>query len=161
MTTIAYIGFGSNLGDSMTILANTKNEINAVEGISLKRLSPLYRTKPIDVPDSQDDFINGVFEIETTLAANTVLLELNHIEDRLGRNRGKVKNLARTLDLDLLLFGNKEMKSKTLILPHPRIYQRAFVLSPLYDLSPELEIPGQGSVRALLENVRDQEVERL
>ncbi len=161
MTTIAYIGFGSNLGDSMTILANTKNEINAVEGISLKRLSPLYRTKPIDVPDSQDDFTNGVFEIETTLAANTVLLELNHIEDRLGRNRGKVKNLARTLDLDLLLFGSKEMISKILILPHPRIYHRAFVLFPLYDLSPELEIPGQGSVRALLENVRDQEVERL
>ncbi|MEA1888807.1 MAG: 2-amino-4-hydroxy-6-hydroxymethyldihydropteridine diphosphokinase [Pseudomonadota bacterium] len=161
MTTIAYIGFGSNLGDSMAILAITKNEINAVEGISLKRLSPLYRTKPINIPDSQKDFINGVFEIETTLVAKTVLQELNTIEDRLGRNRGKVKNLARTLDLDLLLFGNKEMKSKTLTLPHPRIYQRAFVLFPLYDLSPELEIPGQGSVRDLLENVRDQEVERL
>ncbi|GMR06885.1 MAG: 2-amino-4-hydroxy-6-hydroxymethyldihydropteridine diphosphokinase [Gammaproteobacteria bacterium] len=145
----------------MAILAMTKNEISAVEGFSLKRLSPLYRTKPIDVTDSQDDYINAVFEIDTTLDADTVLQELNNIENRHGRSRGKAKNLARTLDLDLLLFGNKKMKSKTLILPHPRIYQRAFVLFPLFDLSPELEIPGQGNVQALLDNVRDQEVEQL
>jgi 2-amino-4-hydroxy-6-hydroxymethyldihydropteridine diphosphokinase len=158
---IAYIGFGSNLGDSMAILAMTKNEISAVEGFSLIRLSPLYRTKPIDVPDSQDDFLNAVFEIETTLDADTVLMELNNIENRHGRSRGEVKNLARTLDLDLLLFGNRIMKSKTLILPHPRIYQRAFVLFPLFDLSPELEIPGQGKVQDLLGNVRDQEIGQL
>ena len=161
MINIAYIGFGSNLGDSMAILAMTKNEISAVEGFSLKRLSPLYRSKPIDVPDSQDDFLNAVFEIETTLDADTVLMELNNIENRHGRSRGEVKNLARTLDLDLLLFGNRIMKSKTLILPHPRIYQRAFVLFPLFDLSPELEIPGQGKVQDLLGNVRDQEIGQL
>jgi len=158
---IAYIGFGSNLGDSMAILAMTKNEISAVEGFSLKRLSPLYRSKPIDVPGSQDDFLNAVFEIETTLDADAVLMELNNIENRHGRSRGEVKNLARTLDLDLLLFGNRKMKSKTLILPHPRIYQRAFVLFPLFNLSPELEIPGQGKVQDLLDNVRHQEVEQL
>jgi len=161
VTNIAYIGFGSNLGDSMAILAMAKNEIVAVEGFRLKRLSPLYRTKPIDVPDSQGDYINAVFEIETILDANTVLLELTNIENRHGRSRGDAKNLARTLDLDLLLFGNKKMKSRTLILPHPRIYQRAFVLFPLSDLSPELEIPGQGKVQILLDNVRDQEIERL
>lgn len=158
---IAYIGFGSNLGDSMSILAMTKNEISAVEGFSLKRLSPLYRSKPIDVPDSQDDFLNAVFEIETSLDADSVLMELNNIENRHGRSRGEVKNSARTLDLDLLLFGNRIMKSKTLILPHPRIYQRAFVLFPLFDLLPELEIPGQGKVQALLDNVRDQEIRQL
>ena len=158
---IAYIGFGSNLGDSMAILAMTKNEISAVEGFSLIRLSPLYRSKPIDVPGSQDDFLNAVFEIETTLDADAVLMELNNIENRHGRSRGEVKNLARTLDLDLLLFGNRKMKSKTLILPHPRIYQRAFVLFPLFNLSPELEIPGQGKVQDLLDNVRHQEVEQL
>ena len=161
MINIAYIGFGSNLGDSMAILAMTKNEISAVEGFSLIRLSPLYRSTPIDVPDSQDDFLNAVFEIETTLDADTVLMELNNIENRHGRSRGEVKNMARTLDLDLLLFGNRIMKSKTLILPHPRIYQRAFVLFPLFDLSPELEIPGQGKVQDLLGNVRDQEIRQL
>ena len=158
---IAYIGFGSNLGDSMAILAMTKNEISAVEGFSLKRLSPLYRSKPIDVPGLQDDFLNAVFEIETTLDADAVLMELNNIENRHGRSRGEIKNLARTLDLDLLLFGNRIMKSKTLILPHPLIYQRAFVLFPLFNLSPELEIPGQGKVQDLLDNVRHQEVEQL
>lgn len=145
----------------MAILAMTKNEINAVKGFNLKRLSPLYRTKPIDVTDSQDDFINAVFEIETTLDADTVLQQLNRIETRHGRSRGKVRNMARTLDLDLLLYGEMEMTSNTLTLPHPRIYQRAFVLFPLFDLSPELEIPGQGRVQTLLQNVRDQEVEQL
>jgi len=86
---------------------------------------------------------------------------LKEIENRHGRSRGEVKNLARTLDLDLLLFGNKEIKSKTLILPHPRICQRAFVLSPLFDLSPDLEIPGQGKVKDLLNNIRGQEIEQL
>ncbi len=161
MTQTAYIGFGSNLGDSMAILAMTKNEINAVKSFSLKSLSPLYRTKPVDVTDSQDDYINAVFEIETTLDAEAVLAELNNIENRHGRSRGKTRNLARTLDLDLLLYGNKQMESDTLTVPHPRISERAFVLFPLFDLSPELEIPGQGRVQMLLENVRDQEVERL
>ncbi|MFW2439034.1 MAG: 2-amino-4-hydroxy-6-hydroxymethyldihydropteridine diphosphokinase [Arenicellales bacterium] len=161
MTTIAYIGFGSNLGDSMAILASTRNEINAAQGFRLKRTSPLYRTNPVDVPDSQDDFINAVFEIETTRDAESVLLELKDIENRHGRSRGEIKNLARTLDLDLLLFGDKRMKSKTLILPHPRIFQRAFVLFPLFDLSPDLEIPGQGKVQDLLNTVRDQQVEKL
>jgi len=145
----------------MDILSKTKSEIEAAQGFCFKRLSPLYRTKPIEVPDSQADYINAVFEIETTLDAEAVLLELRTIENRHGRSRGEVKKLARTLDLDLLLFGNKNMKSKTLILPHPRIYQRAFVLFPLFDLSPELEIPGQGNVQTLLESVRDQEVEQL
>lgn len=161
LSNTAYIGFGSNLGDSMTILETTKNEINAVEGFNLKRLSPLYRTKPVDVPDAQDDYINAVFEIETTLDAESVLQLLTRIEDRHGRHRGDVKNLARTLDLDLLLFGSETINSKTLTLPHPRIHQRAFVVYPLFDLSPELDIPGQGDLQELIENVRGQEVERL
>jgi len=76
VTTIAYIGFGSNLGDSMAILASTKNEINTLQGFRLKRQSPLYRTKPVDVPDSQDDFINAVFEIETTRDAESGMRNL-------------------------------------------------------------------------------------
>lgn len=88
-------------------------------------------------------------------------MQLAAIEDRHGRVRGKIKNTARTLDLDLLLVGNCSVHSRTLTLPHPRIYQRAFVLFPLFDLSPELEVPGQGKVRLLLEKVRDQEIKRL
>ncbi len=157
----AYIGFGSNQGDSLSILAMVKDEINACEGVHLTETSPVYSTKPIDVPDCQNDFINAVLKLETWLQPQALLHQLTVIENRHGRVRGKVKNLARTLDLDLLLMGDTSLSSKDLILPHPRIYQRAFVLFPLFDLSPDLEIPGQGRVRALLKNVTDQEIERL
>jgi 2-amino-4-hydroxy-6-hydroxymethyldihydropteridine diphosphokinase len=158
---LAYIGFGSNLGDSLSILQMVKDEINAREGLSLEKVSPIYRAQPVDVPDRQNDYINAVFELETSLEPESILIELAAIEERHGRVRGKVKNTARTLDLDLLLVGNKSIQGKNLTLPHPRIFQRAFVLFPLFDLSPELEIPGQGIVRKLLDNVRDQEIERL
>jgi len=145
----------------MEILTKTRSDINVVPGFSFKRLSPLYRTKPIEVPDAQADYINAVFEIETTIDAESVLTALTEIENRHGRSRSEIKNTARTLDLDLLLFGNKEIKSRTLTVPHPGIHKRAFVLRPLFDLSPELHIPGQGSVQALLQDVSDQEIERL
>jgi len=157
----AYIGFGSNLGDSLSILEVAKEEINSCNGLTLKRVSPHYRTGPVDVYGSQNDFINAVFEVETTLEPDDILMELAAIEDRNGRVRGTMANTARTLDLDLLLVGNLIVQSKKLTLPHPRIFQRAFVLFPLFDLSPELEIPGQGLVRKLKENVFYQEIERL
>ena len=157
----AYIGFGSNLGDSLSMLEAVKKEINASKGFVLKRTSPIYRTQPIDVPDQQDDYINAVFEIETSLEPEDILKQLAAIEDRHGRTRGKIRNSARTLDLDLLLVGNHSVQSEILTLPHPRIHQRAFVLFPLYDLSPDLQVPGQGRVEKLLEKVRDQEMQRL
>ncbi len=161
MSHTAYIGFGSNLGDSLTILEKAKKEINNCPGLSLKRYSPVYRTRPIDVPGSQNDYINAVFEIESYIDPEMLLMKLAAIEDRYGRVRGKARNMSRTLDLDLLLAGSLIVKSNTLTLPHPRIFQRAFVLFPLFDLSPDLEIPGQGVVRLLIENVRDQELKRL
>ncbi|MFC1630414.1 MAG: 2-amino-4-hydroxy-6-hydroxymethyldihydropteridine diphosphokinase [Arenicellales bacterium] len=157
----AYIGFGSNLGDSLSMLETVKKEINASKDFVLKRTSPIYRTQPIDVPDQQDDYINAVFEIETSREPEDILNQLAAIEDRHGRIRGKIRNSARTLDLDLLLVGNHSVQSEILTLPHPRIHQRAFVLFPLYDLSPDLLVPGQGRVEKLLEKVRDQEMQRL
>jgi len=157
----AYIGFGSNLGDSLSILEAVISEINTCKDFVLRKVSPIYRTQPIDVPGCQEYYINAVFEVETSLQPEEILLQLAAIEDQHGRVRGEVKNLARTLDLDLLLVGNYSVNSNTLNLPHPRIHQRAFVLFPLFDLSPELDVPGQGRVSMLLENVRDQEIERL
>lgn len=157
----AYIGFGSNLGDSLSMLEAVKKEINASKDFVLKRTSPIYRTQPIDVPDQQDDYINAVFEIETSREPEDILNQLAAIEDRHGRIRGKIRNSARTLDLDLLLVGKHSVQSEILTLPHPRIHQRAFVLLPLYDLSPDLLVPGQGRVEKLLEKVRDQEMQRL
>ena len=161
MTQTAYIGFGSNLGDSLSILDTVKDEISHCSGLVMKRLSPLYRTSPVDIPDSQNDYLNAVFELETTLQPEILLMKLAAIEDRNGRVRGTIKNIARTVDLDLLLVGKMVMDSDILTLPHPRISQRAFVLFPLFDLSPDLEIPGYGIVRSLLDNVRDQQVIKL
>lgn len=143
------------------MLETVKKEINASKDFVLKRTSPIYRTQPIDVPDQQDDYINAVFEIETSREPEDILNQLAAIEDRHGRIRGKIRNSARTLDLDLLLVGNHSVQSEILTLPHPRIHQRAFVLFPLYDLSPDLLVPGQGRVEKLLEKVRDQEMQRL
>ena len=157
----AYVGFGSNLGDSLSILEMVKDDINSGKNTELKKVSPIYQTRPLDAPGSQDDYINAVFELETSLQPEALLMQLAAIEDRHGRVRGKIKNTARTLDLDLLLVGNYSVQSNTLTLPHPRIQQRAFVLFPLFDLSPELEVPGQGKVRVLLEKVREQEIKRL
>ena len=157
----AYISFGSNLGDSLSLLEAVKKDIDASKDLVLQRTSPVYRTQPIDVPDHQNDYINAVFEVETSQEPVKILRQLATIEDRHGRVRGKTRNSARTLDLDLLLVGNYSVQSEILTLPHPRIHQRAFVLVPLYELSPDLEIPGQGTVRALLEDVKDQEIERL
>lgn len=143
------------------MLEAVKKEINASKDFVLKRTSPIYRTQPIDVPDQQDDYINAVFEIETSREPEDILNQLAAIEDRHGRIRGKIRNSARTLDLDLLLVGKHSVQSEILTLPHPRIHQRAFVLFPLYDLSPDLLVPGQGRVEKLLEKVRDQEMQRL
>ncbi|MCK5359897.1 MAG: 2-amino-4-hydroxy-6-hydroxymethyldihydropteridine diphosphokinase [Gammaproteobacteria bacterium] len=161
MSNTAYIGFGSNLGDSLATLESVKKEINHCPGLSLKRVSPVYRSKPVDAPGGQNDYINAVFELSTSLEPEALLMELGAVENNHGRVRGEVRNSSRTLDLDLLLVDKLVVNSNSLTLPHPRISQRAFVLFPLYDLCPDLEIPGQGIVRLLIEDVRDQELTRL
>ena len=161
MLETVYIGFGSNLGDSMSLLESVTNEINACEGISFKRSSPVYESAPIGVTDKQNDYINAVFEVESTLQPAAILNELLRLEDIFGRVRGELKNAARTLDLDLLLVGDKCINSENLTLPHPRIHQRAFVLYPLADLSPELHIPGHGKLAQLLKDVSTQKIKRL
>lgn len=161
MVETVYIGFGSNLGDSMSLLALVKNEINACKGITFKRSSPVYESAPIDVTDRQNDYINAVFEVESALQPVAILNELLRIEDAYGRVRGELKNAARTLDLDLLLVGDKCIHNQYLTLPHPRIQQRAFVLYPLADLSPGLHIPGYGKVTQLLKDVSKQKIKRL
>ena len=161
MLETVYIGFGSNLGDSMSLLESVKNEINDCEGIEFRRSSPVYESAPIGVPNQQNDYINAVFEVETTLQPAAILNELLRLEDVFGRVRGELKNAARTLDLDLLLVGDICINSENLTLPHPRIHQRAFVLYPLADLSPGLHIPGHGKLAQLLKDVSTQKIKRL
>ncbi len=161
MMKTGYIGFGSNLGDSVATLHAASQDIEALEGVHLVQLSPLYRSVPVDVSEPQADYLNAVFEIETSLSAEDLLQRLFEIEARYGRQRQGQLNAARTLDLDLLILGTTRIKSRDLTLPHPRLHQRAFVLFPLFDLAPELEIPSLGKVETFIDDVRDQEIERL
>ena len=130
---IAYIGVGSNLGDRKANIDKAIGLVKLTKGITLKRVSSIYETKPKGGPP-QGDFLNGVFEIETMLDPFKLLVELKNIEKHLGRKR-KVKNSPRTIDLDILLFGDKKVDTKSLKIPHPRMHKREFVLRGLRELT--------------------------
>ena len=121
--------------------------------------SSLYRTEPMGLRD-QPDFINAVVELIAVLPAPTFLESLFAIEERFGRRRS-VKNAQRTLDLDLLLFGDDLSDDPEITLPHPRLHERAFVLAPLAEIAPQLMIPGRGCVADLLLQCADQQIEKL
>jgi len=114
---------------------------------------------PLDAPD-QPEYVNAVAALDTDLSAPQLLEALLAIEARHGRQR-PFRNAPRTLDLDLLLYGELALTSPTLTLPHPRMHRRAFVLRPLLDLDPRAEVPGRGAARELLRACGDQRLERL
>jgi 2-amino-4-hydroxy-6-hydroxymethyldihydropteridine diphosphokinase len=153
----AYIGLGANLGDSRRTLQAAVHELSAVEGIRSLKMSRLYRSAPID--SSGPDYINAVVEIETALRPHALLTSMQCIEDRHGRLR-PYRNAPRTLDLDLLLFGDEVIQDAQLIVPHPRMHERAFVLRPLADLAPDLKL-AQGCLSDLIVACEDQRLEVL
>ncbi|MDP2928839.1 MAG: 2-amino-4-hydroxy-6-hydroxymethyldihydropteridine diphosphokinase [Candidatus Omnitrophota bacterium] len=129
---ICYIGVGSNIGDRRKFIDSSIAELKKVRGISVTRLSSIYETEPVsDI--QQRKYLNGVVEIETDLDARVLLKELNRIEDKLGRKR-TIKNAPRTIDMDILYYGNEHLNEKDLIIPHPRIKNREFVLKGLREL---------------------------
>ncbi|MDO8525703.1 MAG: 2-amino-4-hydroxy-6-hydroxymethyldihydropteridine diphosphokinase [Candidatus Omnitrophota bacterium] len=130
--TTCYIGIGSNIGDRERFIAAAIMELKSAQGIEFKRVSSIYETDPVsDIP--QGKFLNGVIEIETSLEPKALLKELNDIEDRLDRDR-TVKNAPRTIDLDILYYGDDLIEEDGLIIPHPRITEREFVLKGLREL---------------------------
>lgn len=154
----AYIGLGSNQGALHETFDAAIKALQALERSQFVAESPRYLSEPIDAPGP--DYLNAVVCLDTELDPYSLLLHLLDIEMMLGRKRrGGKRNAPRNVDLDLLLLGDLVMYSTALTLPHPRIHQRAFVLKPLQDLAPELEIPGQGSVHELAAHVTDQRIE--
>ena len=153
----AYIGLGANLGDARATLRTVLDQLSAAPGISACRASHFYRTAPVDA--TGPDYINAVAALDTTLAPLALLDLLQALENQHGRQR-PYPNAPRTLDLDLLLHGDIEMDTARLILPHPRLHQRAFVLAPLHELTPDLML-SQGSPADLLAALSDQPIERL
>ena len=157
--TVAYVGIGSNLEDPVGQVRAALAELDRMPHSRVVKKSSLYRSAPLGYAD-QPAFINAVAQLETGLPAERLLAELQAIEVQHGRQRS-FPNAPRTLDLDLLLFGQSEMSTPALGIPHARMHERAFVLKPLLEISPAVAIPGRGPARALLEACQNQQVERV
>jgi 2-amino-4-hydroxy-6-hydroxymethyldihydropteridine diphosphokinase len=157
--TVAFVGIGSNLAEPVKQVEEALLELDRLPHSRLVKRSSLYKSAPVGFAD-QPDFINAVAQLETGVSADRLLSELQEIESRHGRKRS-VANAPRSLDLDLLMFGNSQLKTKDLTLPHPRMHERAFVLKPLVEISPEVSIPGIGAAKVLLEKVENQIVEKV
>ena len=146
----AYVALGSNLGDRERTLLDAVEALRAEAGVEVVAVSGLIETEPVGFVD-QPRFVNGVVALDTTLPARALLELLLAVERRFGRSReGVPAQGPRTLDLDLLLYGEAEIDEPGLQIPHPRLHERSFVLGPLAELAPGLEIPGRGEVQALI-----------
>jgi 2-amino-4-hydroxy-6-hydroxymethyldihydropteridine diphosphokinase len=146
----AYIGIGSNLGDREGEIGAALDLLRAEEGVDVVAVSSLRETDPVGYVD-QPRFLNSAVAVETSLTARGLLDRLLEIERRLGRVRAEGPRFGpRTIDLDLLLYGDETIDEPGLQVPHPRLAERRFALEPLAELEPRLEIPGSGPVQALL-----------
>ena len=138
----AYLGLGSNVGDREGQLRNAISRIAALGTCRLLRVSPVYETEPREYAD-QDDFLNCVCEIETALAPRALLDAVKSVEREMGRTPSE-RSRPRIIDIDILLFGSVEISEKSLVIPHPQLAKRRFVLVPLCELAPELRHPVLG-----------------
>ncbi|MCV2353920.1 2-amino-4-hydroxy-6-hydroxymethyldihydropteridine diphosphokinase [Paucibacter sp. B2R-40] len=150
---MAYIGLGANLGDLAQTLSLALAALASTAQVRLLAVSNAYRSAPVEA--GGPDYLNAVACVESTLAPQDLLERLLAIELEHGRLRPFV-NAPRTLDLDLLLYGDRQITSARLTLPHPRLHQRAFVLLPLLELNPALTAPGLGDLSAYLPSVAGQ-----
>lgn len=154
---LAYIGLGANLGEAQATVRQAAHELAALPGIMALRLSGLYSTAPVD--SSGPDYVNAVAAVQTHLAPLDLLDALQALEQRHGRER-PYHNAPRTLDLDLLLYGERSLDLPRLAVPHPRMHERAFVLQPLRELAPSLRL-AQGGLDELLARCAGQAVRRI
>ncbi len=129
---LCYIGIGSNLGDRQKHIKNAIEKLKETEGVEVKKISSIYETEPVGGPE-QGKYLNGVIEIETWLEPGNLMTKLQKIEEQSGRIRS-VKNAPRTIDLDILLYGDKKIDEPGLKIPHPRMYEREFVMKPLKEI---------------------------
>ena len=152
---VIYIGLGANIGDREETLRAAIDELKSLDAGQGVRVSPLYVTVPQEADGP--NYLNAVAELRTLLGPHDVLKSLLRIEALHGRER-PYANAPRTLDLDLLMYDAIRLTTKSLVLPHPRMHMRAFVLQPLCDLVPDLEIKGLGRIASLLRGLPEQGV---
>ena len=147
----AVLALGSNLGERFTSLQGAVNALADTPDVWVTGVSPVYETEPVDSPADAEKYLNAVVLIDTTLAATRLLDRAHAIEDAFGRERGEEANAPRTLDVDLIVVGDRRGHDDHLRLPHPRAGERAFVLQPWYDVEPDAVIPDVGPIAELLE----------
>ena len=156
----AYIGLGSNLEDPKAQIRRACAGLQALAATRLMHVSPLYRSKPLG-PVAQPDFVNAVAAVLTQLEPRALLAELQALEKAMGRPAAREHWGPRIIDLDLLVFGRERRDEPGLTLPHGGIVERNFVLYPLCDLAPDLEVPGLGRVAELKGRLASAGLERL
>jgi 2-amino-4-hydroxy-6-hydroxymethyldihydropteridine diphosphokinase len=155
---IAYVGLGANLGDASNTVKAALAALNTIRLTEVRQVSSLYQTAPMDADG--DDYINAVAEVHTGLNPEQLLTELQNLEQQFGRLR-PYQNAPRTLDCDLLLYGQQVINTPTLQVPHPRMHVRAFVLVPLLEIAGQIHIPQLGSAQLLQSGLIGQLVTKL
>ena len=149
-THLAYIGFGSNIGDRLTHIQNAIHTLSKTEGITLQKISSVYKTDPVGY-EAQAQFLNGVAAIQTDLPPLSLLHALKDIETAIGRKH-RIRWGPREIDLDILIYGDLRLQTEKLVIPHPEMHLRRFVLVPLAEIAPDLVHPVfQETIHALLE----------
>ena len=160
MKLMAYIGIGSNLDDPASQVKEALEELDGIPDSVLVSHSSLYASKPMG-PADQPDYVNAVAALDTLLSAEELLQTLQKIEQRLGRERDGEKWGPRIIDLDLLLYGKKTIKTDTLTVPHPGLHERDFVIIPLAEIAGNLNIPGKGLLSTLIAACENHSVRKL
>lgn len=158
--TLAYIGLGSNLSEPITQVKAAINAITHIAQSNVAKVSSLYLSKPMG-PQDQDDYINAVLALETSLSAIELLDALQAIENKAGRVRKENRWGARILDLDILLYGNETINNPRLTIPHYGMKEREFVLQPLAEIAPELILPDGDIVKILSQNIANNAMVKL
>jgi 2-amino-4-hydroxy-6-hydroxymethyldihydropteridine diphosphokinase len=160
---IAYIGLGSNLNDPMNQVQTALRELELIPRTQVLKKSSFYRSPAmlsVENPQAQPDYINAVAAVTTQLDAHALLDCMLQIEQAHGRHRG-LRWASRTLDLDLLLYGDAQFAEPGLTVPHPGLPKRAFVLYPLHEIAPDLQVPGYGAVALLKDRCQAEPVSRM
>ena len=159
MSALVYLGLGSNLAHPRRQLARALRSIARLPGTRIVAASPNYTSAPLGTDDPQPDYVNGVAVVRTSLGPRALLAALQRIE-RAQRRRRTRRNAPRTLDIDVLLYGRRRIRIQGLVVPHPRMHERAFVLRPLADVDPAARIPGRGLARRYRGAARGQRIAR-
>ena len=151
---LVYIGFGSNIGDRLAHIQNAIRALSKTEGITLEKISSVYKTDPVGY-ETQAQFLNGVVAIQTHLPPLSLLHTLKNIETAIGRQH-RIRWGPREIDLDILIYGDLCLQTEKLVIPHPEMHLRRFVLAPLAEIAPDVVHPVfQETVQTLLEHLED------